>query len=101
MILQVVDEQGTGVYSDADILLYPYNHWYWIWLSYVQNGDVRVSAYDENLYFVGEVFHQNRSVNAPINSVWIGSLIGPSETGMHKALYWDDLVLNWTNPQYP
>jgi hypothetical protein len=98
MVLQVVDEQGTGVYADTDILLYPYNHWYWISISYVQNGNVKVSAYDESLYFVGEVIHQNRSGNAPINNVWIGSLIGPSETGMHKALYWDDFVLNWTNP---
>jgi hypothetical protein len=91
----------NGGYSNITVLLYPYNHWYWISISYVQNGDVKVSAYDENLNFVGEVIHQNMTVNVPINNVWIGSLIGPSETGMHKVLYWDDFVLNWTNPRYP
>ena len=97
----MVFQAYNGGYSNTTVLLYPYNHWYWISISYVQNGEVKVSAYDENLYLVGEVIHQNRSVNAPINNVWIGSLIGPSETGMHKVLYWDDFVLNWTNPQYP
>jgi hypothetical protein len=97
----MVFQAFNGGYSNTTVLLYPYNRWYWIWISYVQNSDVRVSAYDESLYFVGEVIHQNRAVNAPINNVWIGSLIGPSGTGMHKALYWDDFVLNWTNPQYP
>jgi hypothetical protein len=82
-------------------LLDPYNRWYWISVSYVQNGYVKVSAYDESLNFVGELIHQNRTVNVPINNVWIGSLIGPSNTAMHKVLYWDDFVLNWTNPQYP
>jgi hypothetical protein len=101
MIMQVADDKVTGVYSDTHILLYPYNHWYWISLSYAQNGAVKVSAYDESLNFVGEVLHQNMTVNAPISDVWIGSLIGPSETDMHKVLYWDDFVLNWTNPQYP
>jgi hypothetical protein len=101
MIMQVADDNVTGVYSAAHILLDPYNRWYWISLSYVQNGYVKVSAYDESLNFVGELIHQNRTVNVPINNVWIGSLIGPSNTAMHKVLYWDDFVLNWTNPQYP
>jgi len=97
----MVFQYNNGGYSNTTVLLYPYNRWYWISLSYAQSGDVKVSAYNESLDFVGEVIHQNKAVNAPINNVWIGSLIGPSEMDMHKALYWDDLVLDWTDPQYP
>ena len=97
----MVFQYNNGGYSNTTLFLYPYNRWYWITIGYTQSGDVKVSAYDDSLKFVGEVVHQNKSINAPINNVWIGSLIGPSEETMHKVLYWDDLVLDWTNAQYP
>jgi len=60
-------------------------------------------VYDANLAFVGSVNHASDGATPDdeIIGIWIGSLIGASESGMSGTIYWDDWVINWTNPKHP
>jgi uncharacterized protein YjdB len=93
---------NTGIYSTAYVAL-PQDAWYWIAVDYRNNDRVVADVYDASLAFVGSVNHASDGAtpNDEIVGMWIGSLIGASEDGMSGTLYWDDWVINWTNPKHP
>jgi hypothetical protein len=93
---------NTGYYSTEYVTL-PQNAWYWIAVDYRNNDTVVVDVYDSSLAFVGSVNHASDGAtpNDEIIGMWIGSLIGASESGMSGTIYWDDWVINWTNPKHP
>ena len=93
---------NTGYYSTEYVTL-PQNAWYWIAVDYRNNDTVVVDVYDSSLAFVGSVNHASDGATPDdeIFGMWIGSLIGASESGMSGTIYWDDWVINWTNPKHP
>jgi hypothetical protein len=93
---------NTGYYSTEYVTL-PQNAWYWIAVDYRNNDTVIFDVYDANLAFVGSVNHASDGATPDdeIIGIWIGSLIGASESGMSGTIYWDDWVINWTNPKHP
>jgi hypothetical protein len=92
----------VGYYSTGYVSL-PQNAWYWIAVDYRNNDTVIFDVYDASLAFVGSVNHASDGATPDdeIIGMWIGSLIGASEAGMSGTLYWDDWVINWTNPKHP
>jgi hypothetical protein len=99
--LFIYDYDSNG-YSTEYVVL-PQNAWYWIAVDYRNNDTVVVDVYDAGLAFVGSVNHapDGATPNDEIVGMWIGSLIGASESGMSGTIYWDDWVINWTDPKHP
>jgi hypothetical protein len=92
----------AGFYSSGHVSLQQ-NAWYWIAVDYRNNDTVVFDVYDASLAFVGSVDHASDGATPDdeIIGMWIGSLIGASENGMSGTMYWDDWVINWTNPKHP
>jgi hypothetical protein len=97
----IYDYDSNG-YSTEYVAL-PQSAWYWIAVDYRNNDTVVVDVYDASLAFVGSVNHASDGATPDdeIVSMWIGSFIGASAAGMSGTIYWDDWVINWTDPKHP
>ena len=75
--------------------------WYWVacqWRPGQASGGWRCSVYDANGSQVGsEIVHQSATSNSSAEYLVLGSFIGASASSQSGTIWYDDLVMNWTN----
>jgi hypothetical protein len=74
--------------------------WYWVACQWRPNmsGGWRCSVYDVNGSRVGsEIIHQTATSNSSAEYITLGSLIGASGSRQSGTIWFDDLVMNWTD----
>jgi len=75
------------------------NTWYWCTMKWIQNGAGSFSVYDASLNLVGTVNFTD-ATNVPAQQILLGnSSATAAEAG--ETTYFDDLVVDYTNANFP